>query len=101
MDYRPYGPYTPPRKKKKYPKNPYMFTEQDYEEFDRISFENLIHFHQTELRKLMNGSHSHDVLTSTERKLLLKQEILTRLHAQRRNDHVTVSPKAIEILKTL
>ena len=77
-----------------------QYTFQELNDFEQITFTNMVTFYRDELERLLSGEASKQVLSKGNRKMLRRLGILVLKPTGDRGRLLEVSPRAREILKT-
>lgn len=77
------------------------FTDHQISELHELNFENNCHYYGPELKKLLKGTPLKPSLSKAECRFLRKRGLIIRQNNRILGTHYTVSPKALEILKTV
>jgi hypothetical protein len=77
-----------------------QYTFQELNDFEQITFKNMVTFYREELERLLSGEASKHVLSKGNRKMLRRLGILVLTPTGDTGRLLEVSPRAQEILKT-
>ena len=77
-----------------------QYTFQELNDFEQITFENMVTFYRDELERLLSGEASKQVLSKGNRKMLRRLGILVLKPTGDTGRLLEVSQRAQEILKT-
>jgi hypothetical protein len=77
-----------------------QYTFQELNDFEEITFTNMVTFYREELERLLSGEASKQILSKVNRKMLRRLGILILKPTGDTSRLIEVSPRAREILKT-